>query len=434
MTQASQWSARGPALLGGLALGLLVFGLGGWSATARIGGAIISQGQVEVERNQQVVQHLDGGIVEQVLVSEGEAVAAGTPMFQLDGSDLASQLALAESQLFEALARIGRLEAEQEGAEAISFAPALLAAAGSRPEVAELVEGQRRLFQARLRSLARETEQLGKQREQVLAQVEGIDAQLASHRAQLDLIEEELTAQESLRARGLTQASTVLALRREQENLRGTIGELVSKRAETLERATEIEIELLKLPETRREDATTQLRDLSHTARQAAEERRAVSERITRLTVTAPVSGVVLGLAVQTPHSVIQPGAVLAYLVPQDRPLVIGTRISPRDIDQVHPGQPVKLRLSALDPRQTPELEGEVMRISPDVLQDPSTGQSYYQAELRLASGQLARLAPGSALLPGMPVECFIATGDHTALTYLLKPLADHFARAMRES
>lgn len=434
MTEQAAWRGRGPLILGAVALVLLLGGFGSWSVLARIGSAVVSEGRIEVERNQQVVQHRDGGIIEAVLVSEGDTVVAGQPLMQLDGSELRSDLALAESQLFEARARMARLQAERDGGNEISFDPELLAASAASPDVAELVDGQRHLFASRAASESREMEQLEKQRAQVLEQIVGIDAQIKSHQAQLDLIAEELLAQKSLLEKGLAQNSTVLTLRREEEELRGSLGELLSSRAQTEQRATEIELEILKLDEKRREDAITQLRDLSHTARQAAEERRALRERIARLTVVAPVSGIVLGLAFQTPQSVVQPGEVLTYLVPQDRPLVITARISPRDIDQVRAGQPVTLRLSALDQSQVPELQGTVVRVSADAFDDQASSQRYFQAEMRLSPGEAEKLSDDFALLPGMPVDCFIGTGESSPLSYLLKPIRNHIARALRES
>lgn len=434
MTTQPTWSGRGPLVLGAVALVLLIGGFGSWSVLARIGSAVVSEGRIEVERNQQIVQHRDGGIIEAVMVIEGETVTAGQPLIQLDGSDLRSDLALAESQLFEARARMARLQAERDGNGVIAFDDELLDAAAASPDVAELVDGQRRLLTSRAISEARELEQLEKQRAQVLEQIVGIDAQISSHHAQLELVAEELQAQKSLLNKGLAQNSTVLTLRREEEELRGSLGELLSSRAQTEQRTTEIELEILKLQEKRREDAITQLRDLSHTARQAAEERRALRERIARLTVTAPVSGVVLGLAYQTPQSVVQPGEVLTYLVPQDRPLVITARISPRDIDQVRQGQPATLRLSALDQSQVPELQGTVVRVSADALDDPASGQSYFLAEMRLVPGEMKKLPTEFVLLPGMPVDCFIGTGESTPLAYLLKPIKNYMARALRES
>ncbi|QPM90504.1 HlyD family type I secretion periplasmic adaptor subunit [Pseudooceanicola algae] len=434
MSNGSKWSARGPLVLGMVALLLLVGGFGSWAVMARISGAVVAGGRIEVDRNRQVVQHRDGGTVETVLVEEGDTVAAGAPLMQFDGSDLRSELALVENQLFEARARIGRFEAERDGEIEITFDQELLDLAPSRPEVNELMEGQRRLIRSRAAAIEREVEQLGRRQQQIREQIVGLDAQLASHRAQLELIEEELESQQSLLNRGLAQNSTVLALRREQEQLRGSVGELIATRAETLERGTEIDIEVLQLREQRREEAITQLRDLTHTARGAAEERRSLMARIGRLTVEAPVAGIVHDLTVQNARAVVQPGAVLTFLVPQDRPLVISVQIEPRDIDQVHAGQAATLRFSALDQRQTPALSGVVTRVSADAFEDTPGGPRFYRAELRLDPGEMDKLPEGAVLLPGMPVDCFIRTGERSPMAYLLKPLSDQFARALRES
>jgi HlyD family secretion protein len=298
----------------------------------------------------------------------------------------------------------------------------------------ELMVGQQNLFDARRASVAQQIEQLGLRRSQIEAQVEGVDAQAKSLRRQLEFIEEELENQQSLRDRGLAKSSAVLSLQREDAKLSGQIGEVVAAKAEALERATEIDIEILKLGTASQEEAITRLRDLRYRELELSEKRRALKAEIDRLEIHAPVSGIIYGLQVQTPRSVLRAAEPLMYLVPQDRPLVIIARVMPTNIDQVSVGQKVNLRMSALDSRETPELTGEVAQISADALEDEVTGMSYYRVEIMLSPGEMAKLAKGTILLPGMPVEAFIRTGDHSPMTYLVKPLADYFTRAFRDS
>jgi HlyD family secretion protein len=430
----SRWSARKPILFGLFGLLLLVGGFGTWSVISNIAGAVIASGRIEVDRNRQVVQHPDGGVVAEILVDEGDTVALGQILIRLDATLLQSQLLITEGQLFELIARRGRLEAERDGAAEISFEEELLDAASKRPEVVDLIEGQQRLFEARKESTDRETEQLEKRRGQISNQIEGIQAQQASMRRQIDLIGKELENQQSLLDRGLAQAGTVLNLERAAADLDGSLGELIASEAQAEGRITEIDIEILKLGTRQREDAITRLRDLQYRELELAEQRRSLIDRLDRLDITAPVSGIVYGLQVHAPRSVVRPADPVLYLVPQDRPLVIAAKVETTDIDKIFVDQPVTLRFSAFDQRQTPELFGTVTQVSADAFEEANSPVSYYRVEIELNEGERDRLPEGTVLIPGMPVETFIRTDDRSPMAYLVKPLADYFTKAFRES
>ncbi|MEX0283886.1 MAG: HlyD family type I secretion periplasmic adaptor subunit [Paracoccaceae bacterium] len=427
-------SARVPLIIGFITLAILVGGFGTWAFQSSIAGAIVSSGRIEVDRNRQIVQHLAGGVVDEILVDEGDTVELGATLIRLDAELLSSELLIVEGQLFELMARRGRLEAERDEQDTLVFDDELLTAAAQNPDVAGLVAGQERLYHARQESTEREIEQLKKQREQMENQIVGINAQQASLAQQLELIESELESQQSLLDKGLAQASRVLSLRREQANLNGTIGELTASEAEAEARITEIDIEIIQMGTSRREDAITRLRDLRYRELELAEQRRSLMEQLNRLDIKAPVSGIVYGLTVHTPRSVIRPADPVLYLVPQDRPLVIAARVEPIHIDQLHMGQEVILRFSALDQRQTPELYGQVVQISADAFEDETSSVSYYRAEITLNEGETDKLPEGTVLIPGMPVEAFIRTDDRSPMAYLVKPLADYFTKAFRES
>lgn len=432
--QMAPWSARRPMLIGWLAVVALLGGFGTWAVATTIAGAIVAPGRIEVDRNRQVVQHPDGGVVAEILVDEGDEVAEGAPLIRLESNQLRSQLLVTEGQLFELMARRGRLEAERDDRDDIRFDPELLEQAAARDEVAQLVSGQERLFAARRETVTREIAQLDKRRGQIRNQIDGIRAQQSSATTQLALIQKELEGQQSLLDRGLAQAATVLNLRRTEANLEGSLGELKASEAQAEGRITEIEIEILKLGSAQREDAITRLRDLQYREIELAEQRRATQEKLSRLDITAPVSGVVYGLQVQTLRSVIRPADPVLFLVPQDRPLVIAARVDPLHVDEIRLGQTVTLRFSALDSRQTPELFGEVVQISADAFEDQASGLSFYRAEIVLNPGEAQRLPDGTVLLPGMPVETYIRTDDRSPLAYLVKPFTDYFIRAFRES
>lgn len=428
------WSARIPVLIGLFGLVILLGGFAAWATLTQIAGAVIAPGRIEVDQNRQVVQHPTGGVVAEIAVSEGDSVEAGDLLIQLDVKQMRSRLAIVEGQLFELMARRGRLTAERDEASDLTFDADLLAEAEARPDTAELVNGQRNLFFARSESIDRQTEQLDKRVEQTRNQIEGITAQQSSLGRQLELIEQELDVQQSLFERGLTQASGVLALQREAASLDGQLGELAASKAQSEQRITEIEIETLRLTSSRREEAITQLRDLRARELELIEERLALLSEIDLMQIRAPVSGLVYNMRVQAIRSVVRGADPVLFLIPQDRPLVIAARVDPIDIDQISTGQKVNLRFSALDQRTTPELVGQVTILSADAFEDEGSGISYYRAEIILEPGELDKLADGQVLIPGMPVEAFIRTADRSPLAYLVKPMADYFNRAFRES
>lgn len=427
------FSVRNPIIVGFFTLFLLVVCFGTWSVVATITGAIVAPGKIEVEQNRQIVQHPDGGVVASIDVIEGQSVKAGDVLLRLDGAAVKSELAIVEGQFFEILARRGRLEAERDSQGHVTFSPNLLAAANNRAEVAELIGGQRMLFEARKESMAQQVAQQSKRSAQIASQITGIDAQANALKLQLGLISQELTTQQELLAKGLAQASSVLALQRETARLNGQVGELTANRAQSEGRMTEIEIEVLKLAASQREEANTQLRDIGYRERELAERRRALIERVARLDIVAPVTGIVLGLQVTTPRAVLRPADAVLYLIPQDRPLVIAAQVQPFQIDQIRVGQPVQLVFSAFPSRTTPEISGHITMISADALSDQRTQMPYYRAEIVPNEGEMDKLKE-LKLLPGMPVEAFIRTDKRTPLAYLLKPFRDYFARAFRES
>jgi HlyD family type I secretion membrane fusion protein len=427
------WTARGPVILGLIAVLVLVGGFGTWSVMSNIAGAIVAPGAIEVEQNRQVVQHPDGGVVEEILVQEGDVVEAGQVLVRLDPERLNSELTIVESQLFEVMARRGRLEAERDGAETVSFDEALVAAAADNPDVAEMMESNRKLFAQKRDNLAASVDQLGKRKGQIASQIEGLDAQLKALQEQVAFIDEELVNQTALFERGLTQQSRVLALQREKSRLEGSAGEIIASRAQAEGRITEIEIEIIRIQAQSREDAIAQLSEQEGRELELAERRRAILEQLDRLDIRAPRSGAVHALQIFGERSVIQPAQPVLYIVPQDQPLVIGVQVETIHVDQIHVGQEVTLRFAAFDTRQTPEILGRVISVSPDALHDERTGRSYYRARVELLEGEIDKLPEGSVLIPGMPVQAYLRTGEHSPIAYLLKPFADYFNNAFRE-
>lgn len=417
-------SARRALGLGFAALLALTGGFGSWAIMARIAGAVIAPGQVEVELNRQAVQHAEGGPVAEVAVREGDAVAAGQILIRLDGAGLAADLALVEARLAELGARRARLEAERDDLAGIVIPPGLR---GS-PQI----ERQRELHTARRAARAAETGQFHRRRAQIARQIEGMRAQQQALATQLDLLGREAADQRRLRERGLAHESRVLALAREEARLRGASGELAAAEAAAAERMTETDIAILRIATRRREEAAAALDETGAETLALEERRRALAARLARLEIRAPVTGRVFGLSVSGPGAVLRPAEPVLHLVPQDRPLVIVARVAATDADAVRLGQAVTLRFPALDRAAAPMIEGRVARLSADAFADDRGGGRYYRAEIVPAANEEGTLA-ALALLPGMPVEAFIRTGERSPLSYLLQPLSAYFARAFRE-
>ncbi len=432
-TTANHWPAKKPIIVGVIALLFLVGGFGAWSVFSNIAGAIIATGRIELDQNRQIIQHQDGGVVSAVMVGEGDRVEEGDVLITLDATRLQSELNIVEGQLFELIARSGRLVAERDDSDTITFDPLLVEAAEANPQLKELMDGQERLFQTRIFAGQQAVEQLQKQKAQIASQVTGIEAQQEALEIQLTLLGDELRDQQDLLDRGLAQASRVLALRREEARLRGQVGELTASAAESEGRITEIDLEILRLQTQRKEDAITQLRDVQFREFELRENRLDLKDRLSRLVITSPVTGLIFGLTVFAERTVIQPAEALLYIVPQDRPLVITGEIEPIHIDEVYQGQDVTLRFSTFDARTTPEVFGFVSAISGDVFTDEVNGRRFYRVEMTLNEGEMDRLGDVE-LLPGMPVDGFIQTNARTPMAYLVKPLADYFNKAFRES
>jgi HlyD family secretion protein len=428
-----QLSVRRPVALGLGALALLAFGFGTWSVTARIEGAIVAHGRIEVEQDRQIVQHPDGGVVADILVHEGELVAAGGLLVRLDGAALRSELAIVSGQLTELHLRSARLQGERDSATAPDFPPDLLAQAATNPDIAARIAGENGLFQARRASLVERQMLLDQRVLQLQSEADGLIAQTRALAVERALIEADLADQQTLLAKGLTPAARVMALQREAARLDGDAGSLAAALAQVQGQITAVQIERGGLSTLRREEAAAELRDLGPMLLELTERHRALAERIARLEVRAPVSGIVLGLQVTTPRAVLRAADPILYLVPQDRPLIITARVSPMDIDALTVGQPADLVFPAFRDRDLPPVPGQVTRLSADALTDAQTGLTYFAADLTIDPTGLMTLGD-RALLPGMPVEVFVKTGSRSPLGYLVQPLASYFSRALRES
>ncbi len=411
---------------------LLVAGLGVWGTQASLAGAVIASGQVELEARRQVVEHPDGGVVQTILVHDGDQVAAGAVLIRLDNPAARSELAITRGQLGEFGARLARLRAERDGDDAVAFPDDLVMRSIDDAAASEVLMGELNLFEARRNTVAAATQSLREQQVQTRNEIDGLEAQVASLGAQADLVAGELATVKGLLDRGLVEVSRVLALQRETARLDGEAGSTRAAIARNRGRIAELDVQILSLATERREDAVTEMRDVQAKQAELLERAKALEGTVARLELVSPMAGVVHGLTVHAIGAVIRPAEPVVYIIPQTDDLIVSARVDLFHVDSVHPGQDAMLRFSSFDARDTPELVGTVSRLSADTTTDERTGSQYYTVELVAKPGQIARLN-GQVLIPGMPVESYIATGARSPLSYLLKPFADYFHRAFRE-
>lgn len=428
----TEWRAGGALTSGVLALVVLVGGLGLWSTQAMLSSAVVTSGMINVESNRQVVQHPDGGVVGAILVKDGDTVKAGDVLIQLDGTRLQSERTIVEGQLREIAARQARLEAERDDLDAITFPPSLRDLRATDPEALRQIEGEETLFATRKDALGQQISLLEEQNAQIGNRIDGLDAQKTSLQTQIALMDSELEDQERLLAQKLTQQGRVLELQRERARMTGQLGQIAAETAELRGKLAENGIFRVQLQTQRQEEAATALRDLQFRQIELVERQLALSETLSRLDVRAPVGGIIYNSQVFAVQSVVQAAQPILYIVPQDQPLVITARVNSINIDEVFVGQEASLRFSAFDQRRIPVILGEVAEISADALRDEATGANFYTIEVVPRPGEMAKLGDHT-LLPGMPVEAFLTTGEHTVLSYLLHPFMSFFDRAFRE-
>jgi HlyD family type I secretion membrane fusion protein len=427
-----EWSARRPLIRGFLALGLGLGGVAVWAGATQIAGAVIAPGTVAMEARRQAVQHVDGGIVSAILVRDGDRVAAGDPILVLDGTELAAQAHLDARERFELRARMARLGAEVRGDAALAFPEELAARAAEAPELAHVLADETALFESRRDTLTQTRAQIAERKVQTRASIAGREIQLAAAREQLALARDDLAAQAALLTQGLTQTARVTALRREAAEIEGRIGELEAGIAEARSQIAGFEIEGLRIAAEWREAAQQELRELQPREAELRERLRVSETRLGRLTLRAPMAGLVHDLKAFTVGGVIAPGAEIAAIVPDGAARLLVVQIAPTEIDRVSIGQEARVRFPSFNARTTPEVIGRVRTLSADALTDERSGRSYYTAEIVLTEEARAELA-GLDVLPGMPVESFIQTGARSPASYLVKPVADYFSHAMRE-
>ena len=420
------------AWLGLASIAVFVLGLGGWAATTEIAGAVVAGGTVVLEEGSKRVQHQEGGIVDEILARDGDQVGAGQLLVRLDGTTLAANLAVIVSQLSEAFALQARLNAESTGAAGIRRPPALASWPKTEP-LDDLFAAQERL--RRSRAAAREglAARLGEQISQLDEQISGLAAQRQAVREELEILASEGRDVDALFADGLVQIVRVNTIKRDLAKLRGEQGRIIAEIAGARTAIAERRTQIAQGEDEFQTEVLEQLRSVGLQIAELLQQKIAAEDRLARLEIRAPQAGIIHESIVRTVGGVVAAGETLMLVVPQASRLAIEIRVAPIDIDKLHVGQAVSVKLTGFDVRTTPELAAEIRSISPDLSHDAATGAPFYSVRVRLPESELGKLPQGQRLVPGMPAETFMRTGDRTVLAYLVEPLAAQLRRAFRE-
>jgi len=389
------------------------------------------RGVVVVNGDVKKIQHLTGGIVSKLLVSENDHVTAGQVLIQLDGTTTKAQLSIVESTLAQLYARRARLKAERIDAGSFDVEENISDLTSSTA-ARDLLDGETKLFDSRRSALIGMKSQLASRKDQLGEQIKGLVVQINATNDSLGLIEQELEGVDTLYKKGLVTLQRLNALKRARAELQGNSGQEIAAKAEAEGKAIEIDRQSIQLDEDRRSEIAKELTDVEAKIAENEERRGTAVDQLRRLDITAPLSGRVHELSVHTVNGVVNPGETLMLVVPENDDLTVQAKVATRDIDQVHVGQSVDLRFSAFDQRTTPDVRGEITSIAPDIVKDERTGISYYPLRVKPEAASIAKLK-SIKLYPGMPAEVFIKIADRTVISYLTKPLTDQMQHVFRE-
>jgi HlyD family secretion protein len=419
-------------LIVGLAVvAILAVGLGGWASTAEISGALIAPGSIVVESNVKKVQHPTGGVVGELLARDGDLVKAGDVVVRLDDTVTRANLAIVTKNLNGLWARAARLEAEQRGLDRIVF-PSMLLDHADEPEVRDVMASESKLFDVRTTGRTGQKAQLRERVTQLNEEISGLVAQENAKNQEIALVEKELVGVRTLYDQHLVQLTRLTTLERDAARLAGERAQFIAARAQAKGKITETELQIIQVDKDLVSDVSKDLRETNDKIGEFVERKVTAEDQLRRIEIRAPQDGMVEQSTVHTVGGVITAGDAIMMIVPQADDLQVESKVNPQDIDKLQIGQKTLLRLSAFNQRTTPELNGVVTRVSPDVTTDQRTGQSYYTIRVSMPPAEVVRLGEAK-LIPGMPVEAFVQTGDRTMLSYLIKPLHDQLMRAFRE-
>lgn len=431
--QRRTWNIGKPLLLGFGAVAVTIVAFGIWSVLANISGAVIGTGVIEVSTTRTAVQHQIGGVVVEIAKANGAHVDAGEVVLRLDDRSLRSDLAVTEGALFETLANIARLEAALEGNPTMALHPLLAEAAAANPEVRGMVARMQRQLDDHFAALETEMRLLDEQIMQTQAQIDGVSAQLAAKTDELVIITGELKRAQDLLDQGLIKGSELAVPEKANVTARGELGRLTAQVAELRGKIAQSGLMRLSVVTDANDLIGAELSKLRPDRTRLLEERNTILGDLARLDIRAPVAGQIIDSKVMGLQSVVVAASPLMMIVPENEPILARVRISSTDIDQVFLGQDASLKFKSFNGRQIPIILGKVMQVSADAFLDQRTQRTYYEVAIELTQAELAKTGT-NGLIPGMPVEAFIATESRTPISYLMRPILFYFERAFRDA
>lgn len=412
------------ALLGGIGLY--------WGLKTELDVAVVASGVIVVESNVKKVQHDTIGTVGSIHVRDGQRVEKGAVVVRLDDTQLKAALGIVVNDLVTQRLRLERLRSERVGNAQFKAPPDIEALARDKPEIASVIEVERRVHATRIATMTGRKAQLDQRMAQSRHDIKALEEQQTSAARQLRIARDELKGLRPLIAQYLVPKTRISGLEREIARNEGAIAESKAKIAQARARIDETQLQVRQLEDDHQVEVARELSDIETRIGELTERRTSAAAQLERIEIRAPISGVVHQLAVHTVGGVISQSEPLMMIVPEDDRLVVEARIAPQDIEGVQPGLPVRVRFSAFNMPTTPEVPGILSRVSGDILREPQTGNAYYLIGVTVAAVEKDTLA-GLRLLPGMPAEVFVRTGQRSPLSFLVKPLLDNMQRAMLE-
>ncbi len=436
-------NAGRPLFLAGLIVAVVFGGVGAWSATAPIDSAVVAPGVIAVESERRTVQHLEGGIVSEILVRDGALVKEGQVLVRLDDTRTRAQDEVIRAERYAQLAIEARLLAERDERSTITFPSSFDGRLGDR-KLQEIIALQKSQFEARQAAIRGQRQILQQRVQQLEEQIHGLEALRESKKRQAALIEDEIKMIEGLVKAGHVTRQRLLALQREQSRLDGEAADHMSAIAKARQQIGETQLQIMQLDNDRQQEIAKELREVQARLFESAEKLSMTEDQMRRLDIVAPVDGVVMNLAFVTVGGVVSPGATVATIVPTNDTLVVQAQVSPADVDSVHAGQLVHIRFTTVAAKQVPVVVGTLEYVSADrLIGDLKPGvtssnapavapNAYYSARIVVAHNELAKLDK-IKLHAGMPVEVLINRGERTVFEYVMAPLSNNFARAFKE-
>ena len=424
-------ATRKPIVIGGWMM-IFVFGLLGlWAAFAPLASAAIAPGKVILSGNKKLIQHLEGGVVDEILVREGQTVKAGQPLVRMNETAARARLDLFGKQYYGAQAAEARLIAERDGLEEVQYPAELENKKDEDKTLNEVLISQDRLFESRRDSVEGQKSVLEQKKAQFSEEINGLNAQINSATRQISLLGEEIRAVRKLLKQGNAQKPRLLALQRQQAELKGNRGDFKARISRAQQAIAETDLQIINIRNEFANRVAMEMRETVDRLADLQERLKASNDIINRIVISAPLSGVITALQVHTIGGVVRPGDTLMEIVPIDE-LLVEARVSPQDIDVVRPGLEARVMLSAYAARRVPPMAGVVVQVSPDRFEDQQTGMPYYTSRVRIDEESLSEY-DYIELTPGMPADTLIVTGERSVLSYLMTPITDSFRKAFRE-